>query len=745
MLRAMLRSLLSHKLRLLLSALAVVLGTMFMSAAFVAGDTMAKGFEQLFETVNEDVDVQVTAKSTAPEQTDSEVVTAFVDQATADTIANDVDGVAHSTPQVITDGARVIGKNGKVVGSTGAPRFGAGWVPDNSGLLEMREGNPPAAPNQIAISANLAKKTGYTINDQVDVITLAPRRTFTLVGIFGYRGDRDSLGGETTVAFTMPVAQELMLGKLGVYTNVDATAETGVTPEELKNRIAAKIGPSYVVRTGEETAKAQSKDVAGFTSFLKTFLVVFAVVGLFTGAFLIFNTFSMLVAQRTRELALYRSFGASRGQVNRAVLIESVLLGLLSSIVGLVLGIGVGWLLVLLLQKLTGSDLPTNGISVRPYVVVWTLLVGTGFTVLAAVIPAVRASRVAPIAAMRDAATPDRPLGRLTLAGAVVFALGVLLLALKLTDTVKGNLALLLGGGAALAFLGVAMLAPAISRPVTGWLGAVFRRSVPGRLGVRNTGRNPRRTAVTAAALMIGVTLATGAGVIASSVKAGVTKLFRQDLNAELIVMSDFTSGTTGGFNPAKATEMAAIPGVQTVLALQSDRVSLGDKATQVVAGDAGAATTVFRLERVAGEIRAINAGEILLDEDTAKDRNLSVGDTLRMRTARGGDIPEQVVGIFKNNQVASTPMVGPADATTFTSPLAQQGFVKLTDPDRAASVEQALNAMFAGNPEVSVVDSSALIKQQNRILDVILGILYVLLLLTIVVAVLGVINTLLL
>jgi len=744
MLKAMLRGLLSHKLRLLLSALAVVLGTMFMSAAFVAGDTMAKGFEQLFATVNENLDVQVTARNDAPEsEQGSEIVTAFVDQATADRLEN-VPGVADATPHVSTDGARVVGKNGKVVASNGPPRFGIGWV-EGDPLIQLRDGEAPDAPDEIAINAGLAKTTGYRVGDLVDVITLQPRRTFRLAGIFGYPGGRDSLGGETTVAFPMATAQQLMLGAPGKYTNVDVQADPGVSDVDLKRRVQAEVGPGYVVKTREETARDQASDVQGFITVLKGGLTGFALVGLFTGAFLIFNTFSMLVAQRTRELALYRSFGAGRWQVNRAVLAESVLFGLVASTVGLILGIGVGWLLRKLLESFANTSLPVTGVVVRPYVVVITLLVGTLFTVLAALIPALRASRVAPIAAMRDAATPDRPLGRLTAIGAVVFAVGVLLLGLKLTGTTKGALWPMLGGGAALAFLGVAMLAPAISRPVTGLFGRLFGRSMPGRLGTRNTGRNPRRTAVTAAALMIGVTLATGAGVFAASAKSGISDVFANDLNAQLIVGVDFATGGTGGFLPSKVDQMKAVPGVETAMALQGDNVLLGDRNAFVSATDLAAARVIFEMEPEGGELRPLSTGELVVDEDTARTRGWQVGDTVPMRTARGGDYTERVVGIYRKNNVVSGALVSPADAATFRTPYAQQGFVKVADDGQVGAVEARLDNLFADNPEVTVSDQSALIAQSSRFLDVVLTILNVLLGLTILVAVLGVINTLLL
>lgn len=742
MFRAMLRSLLAHKLRLALSALAVVLGTMFMSAAFVAGDTMAKGFQELFTTVNQNVDVQVTAKDTAPGEVDGGTPTNLVDQSTVDKIAA-VPGVAKAVPGVYADGARVVGKDGKVLSSNGPPRAGTGWV-DDDGLTQLRQGRPPRTADEIAIDAGLARKTGYGVGDRVDVLTLNPRKTYTVVGIFGYQGGRDSLAGEMTVAFTMATAQEVMLDAPGKYTQVDLTAAPGVSDTTLKRRVADALGPSFEVRTGAEAAKEQQSQVSGFITVLKTGLVVFAVIGLFTGAFLIFNTFSMLVAQRTRELALYRSFGASRGQVNRSVLAESVLLGLVSSLVGLAVGVGVGYGLKQLLESFANANLPFNGVEVRPYAVIWTLVVGTGFTVVAALVPALRASRVPPVAAMRDAAIPDKPLGRLTAAGAVVAAVGAGLLALALTDTGDLNLGFTLGGGTGLAFLGVAMMAPLVSRPVTRVLGRVLSWSMPGRLGTRNTGRNPRRTAATAAALMIGVALATGGGVFASSAKAGVKSAFEQDLGAQLLVSTENGASVQAGFDPALGARMKAIPGVETVFVGRGDYISLGGKTRYVYAGDAEAAKVIFNLETVSGRIGELHAGEILIPDGAAKNDHLKVGDTVPMRTARGGTTSATVVGVFKATPVLGNTLISEADAAGFRSSLAQAAFVK-TAPDRVAPVKAALAALVKDNPEVSVNDQSDLVAQTNSAIDIVLAIINVLLGLAILVAVLGVINTLLL
>lgn len=741
MLKAMLRGLVAHKLRLVLSSVAIVLGTMFMSAAFIAGDTVAQGFTALFSTINSNLDVQVSGKAETGVQ-DSGVITALVPQRVADEVGQ-VDGVQKATPQVVSDGARVIDKNGKVLPTNGPPRLGVGWAGED-GLIQIREGNPPTRPDQVAISGNIAETTGYQVGDKVDIITLLPRKTFEISGILGYSGGRDSLAGETTVAFTTPVAQALMLGKPGNYTSVDVQADSGVSQEELKNRIAAKIGPDYKVQTAKEAADEQASAVQGFVNVLKTGLTVFAIIGLITAAFLIFNTFSMLVAQRTRELALYRAFGAARGQVVRAVLLESAILGLVSAIIGLIIGVGMGWLLKQGLEAFSNTDLPVSGVVVKPGVVIATLLVGVLFTVVAALIPALRAARVPPIAAMREAAVPDKPLRTLTIAGLVVLLIGVAFLVLKLTKVWKNPLWLVLGGGALLTFAGTVLLAPALSRPVTQGIGKIFGGSVPGRLGTRNTGRNPRRTAITAAALMIGITLATAAGVFAESVKAGVTDLFRNDLKAQLIVQTTDFSGQTG-FEPALQERIRAIPGVADAIAVRTDMVKLGGKQTGIGSADAVPAAEIFTLKATQGQIRPLAQGEIILDENAAKSLNASVGSTLPLLTTRGGQTRQKVVAIVENSQTLNGPLLNTIDAAGFTSPYAQAGYVQVADDSQVPRVQDALQQMFADNPEVNVVDQTQVIKQATSFLDVILAILYVLLLLTLFVAFLGIVNTLLL
>ncbi|MEV6969596.1 FtsX-like permease family protein [Hamadaea sp. NPDC051192] len=742
MFKAMLRGLLAHKLRLLLSALAIILGTMFMSGAFIAGDTIAQGFTGLFSTINSDLDVQVTGKSEVSDQ-QSGVVTATVPQSVADTVGT-VDGVEKATPQVASDGARVIGDNGKVIPTSGPPRLGVGWTGED-GLLELRDGTGPTQPNQVALSANLAEQAGKKIGDQVQVITLQPEKTFTVAGIFGYEGGRDSLAGEMTVAFTMPVAQELMLGKTGAYTSVDVRAASGVSDSELKSRIEQKIGPGYDVRTNKEATDEAGNSIQPFITVLKTGLTVFALIALIVAIFLIFNTFSILVAQRTRELALYRSFGASKQQVLRSVLTESALLGLVAALAGLIIGCGVGWLGKKGLEAASNTNLPVTGIVVKPYVVIVTLLVGVLVTVISALVPALRASRVPPIAAMREAAVPDKPLKKLTIAGLIVLLIGVAFLVLRLTKVWKDPLWLVLGGGALLVFIGVIMLAPVLSRPVTRALGALFGTSVPARLGTRNTGRNPRRTALTAAALMIGVTLATAGGVFASSAKAGLTDVFTNDVKAQLIVQVDFSAGATAGFDPGMQKQIREIPGVTQAAAYRSDTARVGGQTTQILAGDPAATAEIFTLKPASGDIRPLTAGEIILDDATAKRLNATAGSTVDIVTARGGPKQEKVVATLEPSSAWSGPLLNETDAAGFTSPNAQAAYVQVASDDQIEPVRTQLESLFADNKEVTVVDQSELLSTVTSVLDIVLVILNIMLGLAIVVALLGVVNTLLL
>jgi putative ABC transport system permease protein len=737
MYRATFKSLASRKLRLVLSALAVVLGVMFVSGSFVLTDSLGKGFDRLFASVNANLDVQVTAKPKLESQ-DGGAPTATLPESLTEKVAA-VPGVAEATPGVYAQNARVIGKNGKVVPTVGAPQAGTDWQGEN-GLVELRSGRGPTAADEVAIDAALAKASGYEVGERIGVLTLQPKKMFTVVGIFGYSGNRDSLGGSQTTAFTLPAAQELLLGQKDQVSVIDVVATGGVADTTLRDDIERAVGGDYQVLTGKQTADAQAAGLKTFLNFFTYVLLGFAGVALFVGVFLILNTFSMLVAQRTRELALMRAIGASRGQVIGSVLLEATVIGMIASVLGLGAGVGVGAGIAAIFSSLGGTNLDLS-IGVPPAAVIASFVVGLGVTLVAATVPAVRASRIPPVAAMRDAATPDKPLTKITTSGAVVLVAGATAMGFALT----GNASLwLLMVGVLLSFVGVALLTPIISRPVVSLLGRLFAWSMPGQLGRRNSARNPRRTAVTAGALMVSIALVTGVSTILASATTSISESVEKTLQADLVISGQQTGPMPKTFDPAVVDKVAALPGVQRVAALYQTMGTAGGESTFLAAvNDMDATRHVLGLQAASGSVDQLRAGQLVLDEGTAKDRGLTVGETVEVQLPRGDATTYTVSGIYRKND-ASSGILLPLDAVKdFAVPSPSMGMIQLTKGADAEPVQAAVDELLADSPEVTVADRSAFVDQQTSQFDTILVFIQILLALAIVIAVLGIINTL--
>ncbi|WFE35458.1 ABC transporter permease [Micromonospora sp. WMMD975] len=742
MFRATLKSLLARKLRLVLSGLAVVLGVMFVSGAFVLTDTLGRSFDAVFSDAYAAIDVNVAAKPKVEvSEAEGEPVAAPVPASVVDRVAA-VPGATDVRGAVAADGARLIGSNGKVVTSFGPPQLGENWLGEDD-LMKLREGRGPRADDEIAVNAALAKAANVKVGDRVGVLTLSPKKEFTLVGVFGYSGGRDSIGGVNEIAFTTPVAQRLMLGKPDVFTHVSARAADGTTPEALRDEVSRTLGADYDVKTGEQLADDASASLKEGLSFFNKILLGFAAVALLVGTFLILNTFSIIVAQRTRELALMRAIGASGRQVIGSVVLEAVAVGLVASVLGLAAGIGVGALLAYLFGTLAGG-LTLAGLGVPPAAVIGAFTVGLLITVVAALLPALRAARIPPIAAMQDVATPDRPLTKVTVGGAVVTTIGAVLLFLGLSGNAGGNTLATILGGVLFAFIGVALLTPVISRPVVALLGALFAWSVPGKLGRLNSGRNPRRTAITAAALMVGIALVTGVTVILDSAKGSISALAEDRIKAELVIAGSMSGPRPASFDPAVLAQAAAIPGVRLVDGEYGDMATVGGKRTWVAASsDVSALERIFGAKATAGDISRLAPDQMLLSSDTAKSRNLSVGSTVPVQLSRGDARTYTVSGIYESSQLTNPVVLPPQAVTDFAIPQPSQGFVQLAPGTPVSAVQPQIERLLADSPEVSVADRAAFIKQQTSQLDTPLRMIQILLALAIVIAVLGIINTL--
>ncbi|MEU5946768.1 ABC transporter permease [Micromonospora sp. NPDC047465] len=742
MFRATLKSLLARKVRLILSGLAVVLGVMFVSGAFVLTDTLGRSFDAIFADAYEGVDVNVAAKPKI-DVAEAEGMQAAqpLPAATLDKVRA-VPGVAEATGVVGVDGARLIGSNGKVVTSFGPPQLGENWTGEND-LVQLREGRPPQADDEIVVNKALATAGKVKVGDRVGVLTLQPKQEFTIVGVFGYSGGRDSIGGANEIMFTTPVAQRLMLGAPDTFSSITVTAAGGTSDEALRDAVAAAVGADYEVKTGEQLSEEAAASMKEALSFFNRILLGFAAVALLVGTFLILNTFSIIVAQRTRELALMRAIGASGRQIIGSVVLEAVAVGLIASVLGLGAGIGIGALLAYLFSTFAGG-LTLAGVGVPLSAVIGAFAVGLVITVVAALLPALRASRIPPIAAMQDVANPDRPLTKVTVAGGIVTAVGAGLLTLGLTGNAGGNTLATILGGVLFAFIGVALLTPLISRPVVSLLGAIFAWSVPGKLGRLNSGRNPRRTAITAAALMVGIALVTGVTVILDSAKSSISALTQDTLKAELVISGAQSGPRPPSFDSGVLEKATAIPGVRLADGEYGDMAVVGGKRTWVGASsDVAALRQIFGAEATAGNIDRLAPDEMLVSSDTAKSRGLSVGSQVPVQLARGEARTYTVTGIYASSELTNQVVLPPQAARDFAIPQPIQGFIQLAPGTRVADVQPQIEALLADSPEVSVADREAFIDQQAGQLDGLLTMIQILLALAIVIAVLGIINTL--
>ena len=586
MLRVTLKNLFARKFRLVLTSLAVVLGVAFMAGTFVLTDTIGKVFDELFADVNRGVDVAVRSRPAFDEKAGgpgSEEVREPVPESLLRT-ARGVDGVAAAEGGVA--GYALVAKIGKdgqpedAVQPSGAPTIGVAWGPNRrlnqafGGDGRPEVGHRPRAPGQVAIDESTADEAGISeqavracvernrcADARAQVVFLQhPPEAFDVVAIFKF-GTVGNLAGATLAAFDTPTAQEVM-NRVGEFDEIRIAAEPGVSQTALERRVRDAVralpdGRSYEVLTGEELAQDTSDDIRENLSFFNTFLLVFAFIALFVGAFIIYNTFSIIVAQRARELGLLRALGASGRQVTTSVALEALAVGLLSSI----LGLGFGILVAIGLEgamRAIGFDLPSRAPVIATRTIVVSLVVGTVITLVSALAPARRAARVAPMAALRtDASLPSSGSRRFTVGGAFA-VLGVVLVVLGLlgsADWFPGGAAAAVGVGAALVFVGIAMLSPIIAVPVArvlGWIPARLR-GMSGRLARENATRNPRRTASTAAALMIGIAIVAVVAIFGSSVKATLRDVLESDLKAEFSLQSE------GGFAPISPEAAQAV------------------------------------------------------------------------------------------------------------------------------------------------------------------------------------------
>jgi putative ABC transport system permease protein len=736
MLRATIKSLLARKLRLLLSALAIVLGVSFVAGAFVLTDSLGQTFDDLFSTVSRNVAVEVRGtiqsdlggdQGPGDNSTRRNVPAAALDKVRA------VDGVADAQPSVFGS-AVVVGTDGKTVRNNGAPNIGGNWV-ESSELTQQRivEGNPPRGPDEIVMDPDYAERSGHHVGDTVTVLTPIGQQQYKLVGIVRYADGKSSLGGETYVEFTTETAQRVQ-DLPGQYSDIQVAAKDGISQQQLRDRVAAALPGGTEAITGQQFADEQASDIKQGLGFFNTFLLVFAGVALFVGAFIIFNTFSILIAQRTKELALMRALGASRRQVTRSVLFESVVVGFIASAVGLFAGIGVALGLKALFNAI-GAEFPPGPTLVLPRTIIAAFAVGVLVTAAAALIPARRAAKIAPVAAMRDAATADRPLTRQTIGGLIILVIGAIAMFLGLT----GHGLPILGLGTALAFIGIALLSPLVSRPISGLIGSLFTRRIPGRLGRENAMRNPRRTASTAAALMIGLALVSAVGVLGSSLKGSVRTVINGALGAEFVLDSQ-----TSGISEQTMSALRDQSGVAQVDGLRFDTVKVNGDKTAAIATSPSAIGNTISLQQKQGSVSGLGPAALLVSDKVVTDKAWHVGDKLTVSFRDGSTSSLTIAGTYKENQLVGNYVLDQSLATHFhEAKLYAVALVKTAAGADQGQVRRELDAAVKPYPNVELQDRSQFVQDQSNQINQVVQILSLLLALSVLIAVLGIVNTL--
>jgi putative ABC transport system permease protein len=730
------RSLLAHRLRLALTAVAVVLGIAFVSGTFVLTDTLRASFDELFAEVTSGVDLTVRGRQAFSGSLSQDQRPPVPESIVA--ALSSVDGIAAVEGEV-QGVAQLLDAHGQPIGGLGPPTIGAS-APVHSELAsaDLRAGRYPARSGEVAIDAGTAAKHGFAVGDTVGVLAAGPATEQTVVGLLGF-GELDSFGGATLVLFDPETARQLY-GQDG-YTSVGLLAADGVELEHLRDRVAQVVGADYDVLTGEELAADVSADVSAGLGFFNTALLVFAGIALFVGAMLIANTFSMLVAQRTRELALLRAVGAGRGQLLRSVLAEAAATGLVGSGLGLGLGIGVAAGLRELLARF-GIPLPDAPLLVQPRTAAVAQLVGVAVTTLSAVAPAIKAVRIPPVAALQ--AVPLPPPARASrirvLVGGLVTAIGLALLAAGLFNHAGIRP---VGAGAATVLVGLSLLSVFVTRPLLVLLGWPIRRAfgIRGELAQQNAVRNPRRTAATASALMIGLGLVSFVMIFGASITRSAAASIDNTFRAEFTVQA--AGATMTGFSPEVAERLAALPTVEAVTPTTFTEVRKDGATVFALGVDATTVEETMVLDPVAGDLGDLAAGGVAVKEAVARREGWAVGDRVPLEFALTGvqQVPARAVW---DGAIDVDWILGDVTMAENTRALAHQTvYVKLAD---GVSVEQArgeLEAAVADFPGVRALDQT---EQKARVAEQVnqlLGLLSALLFLSIVIALFGIVNTL--
>ena len=728
--------------RLIAISVAILVGVSFVVGSFVLADSLRKTFDDLFTQISENVDLQVRA-SVAFGEGDVETVRDPIPASLAETVAQ-VEGVQAVEPG-LQRYAQLVDQDGNAIQTQGAPTLGVAWAGNESlsGLRIKGEGRPPSGPDEVAIDKATADREGFDVGDQIQVLTDTGTGTYTITALVGL-GDSDGFAGATMAAWDVPTAQQV-LGAQGQLDTIDVQVADGVDPATVAPSIEAVLPPGVEVVTREVVVEESKQALNTIISAFGGGLLAFAFITAFVSAFLINNVFQITIGQRLRELALMRAIGANGGQVRRMIYTEALVMAVIATVLGIGGGILVAKGLISIFNS-AGAGFPGTSTVLLPRTVIVAVLVGVGITLASVMIPARRAAKIPPVAAMRPELGFEALSKRRLIGGIIVTVIGVVAFVVGLFARPGGTVGLLAlaGGGALLIFQGVASVSSTVARPVTrllGWpVGKLFR--APGVLARENAGRAPRRTSATAAALMIGVALVSAASVFASSLRSTFTEILERSVKADYII----TDESFQGLPPNVADTLVTLPELSAVTAVRGTRALVNGDQKAVGAVDPLAFEQLVDIGLTSGSFEAMADGGVMVYKDPAEDLDLEVGDPVEMTFQNGTTVTLPVAGVYDDASIAGNWLIS-IDTLAQVSPASttRDFFVaaKLAEGVTPEEGDVAVRAALAQYPQAKVETNAEFRKSQEGQIDQLLIVITVLLGFSIVIAVLGISITL--
>ncbi|MFD4699552.1 ABC transporter permease [Streptomyces niveus] len=739
MFRTALRTVLAHKARLLMTVLAVMLGVAFVSGTLVFTDTLGNAFNKQSTKSYKDVAVSVTTYASGDKAPDGTEPPAGLSPEILDKIGA-IDGVASVTPRV--DGfAGVADPDGKLIGN-GWSNTGTNFAPGENGkdpAYEFSQGNGPTEAGQVALDKDTASRGEYKVGGPVRVSTNGPVKEYTLSGIFTTEDGAVNAGG-SLVLFDPSVAQKLYL-KPGYFQTANVTAAPGASDTKIRGEIESLVPDDSEVQTGKQLADQQAADIERELSGINQMLLAFAAIALFVGIFLISNTFTMLVAQRTKELALLRAVGASRRQVKRSVMAEALIVGLVASAVGFVLGVGLAVGLRSAMGQF-GAKVPAGPLMITPVAVAAAFGVGVVITLIAAWLPARRAAKIPPVAAMSSvhAVATMKSLVLRNSIGAVLTLIGAAGIIAGAGMGKDGKF--IIGAGAFFSLVGIIVLIPLLSRPIIALVQPLLNRlyGVAGKLAGQNAVRNPRRTGATASALAIGLTLVTGLTTVGVTLGTAIDKMTTDNIKADYMVTM---AGGGDGLDESAVKALEKAPGVSAVSPQRASYLVINGKDTSASGVTPGDIQQLLTLKTKTGSLDSLSGDAIAVDSDTAKSRGWQTGDTVKVKYADDKTARLKIGATYEPNEfvspaLISTDLVAPHEENSFTPEV----YVSM-DGGATETNELALVDALGDNPAISVADQQDIRNQFGGMINTALNIMYGLLGMALIIAVLGVVNTL--